>query len=107
MKFLPTTLFKVVTPTHDFDHDFQVVGGTDYVCHLLDSNNERTIISPIVIEMRLRQGKIRVLRYPPHPTHVLSTIAIGEDDATEQCTRCLRNVTESSVQELCPAQETK
>jgi len=105
MRFLPTTLFKVVVANHDFPRDFQVTGGTEYVCHLLDSNNEVSIISPLVIDMRLRQGKIRVLRFPPHPSHYMGTI--GLDGQTEQCSRCMIKADEEPVQHECPLQESK
>jgi hypothetical protein len=99
MIFLPTTHFKVLDRTQDFPLDFQITNRTDYIVTVLNSNSETYSISPLVIEHRLRQGKIRVIAFPAHPSHFLGTIGLlGQ---SEQCSRCMIKKNEESIQFEC------
>jgi hypothetical protein len=105
MNYLPTTLFRVLKPNPDFPNDFQIIAKTDWVVTVLDSNSNQWPISPLVIDMRIRQGQIEVLAYPWHPSHV--HVANYHEDsnrwsAGDQCSRCMVKQNEEPIQYLCP-----
>jgi hypothetical protein len=95
--YLPTTHFRVVRANPDFPNDFQVVAKTDWVVTVLDSNNNQWPISPLVIDMRIRQGQIEVIAFPMHPSHDRH-----DTFGTPQCSRCMVKANEEAVQYLCP-----
>lgn len=98
MIFLPTTTFRVLEPTDDFPYDFQVIRATDYVVHILNSNNVTYVLSGLVLEQRLRQGRIQVLAFPAHPSHCLDDTAHGG----RQCQQCMQCDNEEGIQFACP-----
>ena len=104
MKFLPTTHFRVLQRTQDFPLDFQVTHATDYVCVIANSNNETYTLSPLVIEQRLRQGRIEVIAFPAHPSHRMDTR--GRDAGmTDQCAQCMLKANEEQIQFECALPE--
>lgn len=101
MIFLPTTHFKVLKPTLEFPLDFQVTHRADYIVVLANSNNETYSISPLVIEHRLRQGRIAVIAFPVHPSHTLD-VKGREAGLPDQCRQCCLQSNEEQIQFECP-----
>lgn len=106
MIFLPTTHFKVLERTQDFPLDFQVTHRADYIVVLMNSNNETYSISPLVIEQRLRQGRIKVIAFPAHPSHGID-IRGRDAGCQDQCRQCMLLTNEEQIQFECalPARE--
>lgn len=101
MKFLPTTHFKVLERTQDFPLDFQVTHATDYIVVIANSNNETYSISPLVIEQRLRQGRIKVIAFPAHPSHTIRLVEPEGQGRVRQCERCMLIEDEEQIQFEC------
>lgn len=106
MIFLPTTHFKVLQRTQDFPLDFQVVSRSDYIVSVANSNNETYSISPLVIEQRLRQGRIMVIAFPCHPSHGMDSRG-ADAGCVSQCRQCMLQANEEQIQFECalPARE--
>lgn len=111
MIFLPTTHFKVVERTQDFPLDFQITHRADYIVMISNSNNETYSISPLVVEHRLRQGRIQVIAFPAHPSHRMDQFTpTGVDGPLlplTQCSQCMIRINEEQIQFECalPARE--
>lgn len=104
MTFLPTTHFQVLKPNQDFRNDFMIVSRRDWTVDVSDSNNERWTVSPLVIERRIREGKVRVIAFPVHPTHRMEYAASttpGETIDPPQCLGCMLKANEEQIQFEC------
>jgi hypothetical protein len=105
MTFLPTTHFRVLTPTPEFPRDFQVTKVLGSVIEVANSDNETYVLSPLVVAQRLRENKIQVIAYPWHPSHVHKAEYREESNrwyADDQCSRCLVRINEEQIQFSCP-----
>ncbi len=105
MKFPKGTQFLVLKPTKDFPANFHIQNDSaEYVVEVRDDTGHTWAISPLVIEQLINGGKVKVISYPPHPSHNMSYATIG-GQGTEfipgQCSDCMLKQDEDGIQYEC------